>query len=141
MDIIWLMTNEDTRAQLEKQIRRGMLLAAEKHQNQELAKLIKCPRTRFSSFMNSNGSLSKQQIEKAVGLLKDLGHWSELEPENPVVPSSDPIEDSIGVLRKALELAEKRGNPRGERAAQLLELLVFIERHFAAKLRKIRDGD
>lgn len=67
-----------------------------------------------------------------------LTKW--LEKQGYIESDSDPIEDSIGFLRKALEFAEKRNEPRGKRAAVLIELLALVERHFAAELREIGNG-
>ena len=71
--------------------------------------------------------------------LKDkLAKW--LEKEGYIKTDSDPIEDSVGFLRKALEFAEKPSESRRKRAAVLIELLSLVERHFAAELREIGNG-
>lgn len=90
------------------------------------------PENSITQFRTKKGNpLGKDNREKLAKWLKRQGY---------IESKSDPIEDSIGFLRKALEFSEKRDEPRRKRAAVLIELLSLVERHFATELREIGNG-
>ena len=55
-----------------------MLWASGEHDKQDLAKLIGCPRTRFSAFLNKKGDLSEDQGHDAEQWLRENGFWVDL---------------------------------------------------------------
>lgn len=122
--MIMLMETEDLLAGLERAIDDHRTLKG-------IGAACDIPENSLSQFRGPKHSLGKPLREK-------LGQW--LKKNGYLESESDPIEDSIGFLRKALEFAEKRNEPRRKRAAVLLELLALVERHFASELREIGDG-